>query len=215
MPRFVHCERKHTSPSLSAVSLLRFIDAMVDMKDEFIYLPHNVGEMNRLECDYREVGLPGTCGSVDVVHIINHTKGKEGYPTFAYQCITDFNRRIIDIYGPTFGSRNNKDIVKTDRNIRKVGEGFMSRCYWQYYAKDGTVRTSKGMYLICDNGYLTWSTMICPHAHFDSMTLEFFFSTNLESVRKDVECMFVICRGIGGKYIPINMAQLAESQLLE
>ncbi len=91
----------------------------------------------------------------------------------------------------------------------------MSRCYWQYYAKDGTVRTSKGMYLICDNGYLTWSTMICPRAHFDSMTLEGFFLTNLESVRKDVECTFVICRGIGGKYIPINMAQLAESQLLE
>ena len=54
---------------------------MVDMKDEFIYLPRNVGEMNRLERDYREVGLPGTCGSVDVVHIINHTKGKKGYPT--------------------------------------------------------------------------------------------------------------------------------------
>ena len=78
MPCFVHCERKQTSPSLSAVSFLRFIDAMMDMKDEFIYLPHNVGEMNRLECDYCEVGLPGTCGSVDVVHIINHTKGKEG-----------------------------------------------------------------------------------------------------------------------------------------
>ena len=35
------------------------------MKDEFIYLPRNVGEMNRLERDYREVGLPGACGSVE------------------------------------------------------------------------------------------------------------------------------------------------------
>ena len=42
---------------------------MVDMKDEFIYLPHNVGEMNRLEHDYHEVGLLSACGSVDVVHI--------------------------------------------------------------------------------------------------------------------------------------------------
>ena len=71
----------------------------------------------------------------DVVHIkwgccptgdINRAKGKEGYPTFAYQCITDFNRRIIGIYGPTFGSRNDKDIVKTNPNVKKVGQGFMS-----------------------------------------------------------------------------------------
>ena len=93
------------------------------MKDEFIYLPRNIGEMNRLERDYREVGLPGACGSVDVVHTkwgccptgdINRAKGEEGYPTFAYQCITNFNWQIIGIYGPTFGSRNDKDIVKTD-----------------------------------------------------------------------------------------------------
>ena len=93
---------------------------MVDMKDEFIYLPCNIGEMKQLERDYHEVGLPGVCGSVDVVHIkwgycptgdINHAKGKEGYPTFTYHCITDFNRRIIGIYGPTFGSHNDKDIV--------------------------------------------------------------------------------------------------------
>ena len=144
----------------------------------------NVGEMNQLERDYREVGLPGAHGSEDVVHIkwgccptgdINPANGKEGYPTFAYHCITDFNRRIIGIYGSTFGSRNDRDIVKTDPNVRKVGEGFMSRCYWQYYAKDGTVRTSKGMYLICVNGYLTWPTTIFPHAHFDSTTLEGFF----------------------------------------
>jgi hypothetical protein len=71
--------------------------------------------------------LPGACGSVDVVHIkwgccptgdINRAKGKEGYPTFAYQCITNFNQRIIGIYGPAFGSRNDKDIVKTDPNVK-------------------------------------------------------------------------------------------------
>jgi hypothetical protein len=48
------------------------------------------------------------------------------------------------------------------------------------------------MYLICDNGYLTWPTTISSHAHYDSTTLEGFFSTNLESVRKDVECTFGI-----------------------
>jgi hypothetical protein len=80
-------------------------------------------------------GLPGDCGSVDLVHIkwgccptgdINRAKGKEGYPTFAYQCITDFNWRIIGIW-PNFWMTQDKDIVKTDQNVRKVWEGFMSR----------------------------------------------------------------------------------------
>ena len=48
--------------------------------------------------------------------------------------------------------------------------------------------------LICDNGYLTWPTTICPHAHFDSTMLEVIFPTNLESVRKDVECTFGILK---------------------
>jgi hypothetical protein len=34
VPHFVHWERKQTFPSLSAVSFLHLIDAMVDMKDE-------------------------------------------------------------------------------------------------------------------------------------------------------------------------------------
>ena len=50
------------------------------------------------------------------------------------------------------------------------------------------VRTSKGMYLISNNGYLSWLTII------ESTTLEGFFSTNLESVQKDVECTFGILK---------------------
>ena len=181
-----------------------FIEALVDMKDEFIYLPRNVGEMNRLERDYREVGLPGACGSVDVVHIkwgccptgdINRAKGKEGYPTFAYQCITDFNRRIIGIYGPTFGSRNDKDIVKHDGNVCAIRKNrLFTNTTWQYYDGDGNVQSERGMYLICDNGYLLWPTSICPYSKANNATLEGFFSTNLESVRKDVECTFGILK---------------------
>jgi hypothetical protein len=50
------------------------------------------------------------------------------------------------------------------------------------------------MFLICDNGYLTWPTTIYPHADFDSTLPEVFFPTNLESVKKDVECTFGILK---------------------
>jgi hypothetical protein len=43
----------------------------------------------------------------------NRAKGKEGYPTLGFQCITDFNRRVMAIYGPQFGSRNDKDMSST------------------------------------------------------------------------------------------------------
>ncbi len=34
--------------------------------------------------------------------------------------------------------------------------------HWAYYNKHVHVRTNKGAYLICDNGYLHWPMTICP-----------------------------------------------------
>ena len=50
------------------------------------------------------------------------------------------------------------------------------------------------MYLICDNGYHRWPILISPYANADCASLEGYFSTNLESVRKDVECTFGILK---------------------
>ena len=50
------------------------------------------------------------------------------------------------------------------------------------------------MYLICDNGYLQWPTSICPHVNYTAASVEGYFSSNLESVRKDVECTFGILK---------------------
>ena len=58
----------------------------------------------------------------------------------------------------------------------------------------GQVRSSLGMYLICDNGYLRWPTTICPFTRINKSTPEGYFSTNIESVCKDVECTFGILK---------------------
>ena len=103
-----------------------FIEALVYMKEEYIFLPWNLTDLNCVNKDYSTAGLPDCVGSMDVVHVKwshcqtgdhNHTKGKEGYPTLGFQCITDFNRRVMAIYGPQFGSRNDKDIVKHNDNV--------------------------------------------------------------------------------------------------
>ena len=175
----------------------------MDMRGEYISLPKNLAELRRITHCYEECGLPGACGSMDVVHIkwsacptgdLNRAKGKEGYPTIAFQCITDFNRRILGVYGPQFGTFNDQHIVKIDHNVREICKGWMKDVVWRYFTAEGAVGTERGMYLICDNGYLRWPQSICPYEGANKATLEGFFSTNLESVRKDVECTFGILK---------------------
>jgi hypothetical protein len=82
------------------------------MRDNQIYMPRNQSKSTKVEECYNAVGLPGCCGSVDVVHVkwsncpagdFNCAKGKETFPSLGFQCITDFNRRILSVYGPHFG----------------------------------------------------------------------------------------------------------------
>jgi hypothetical protein len=200
-----------------------FLDAIVDMKDEYVSLPQNLTELNQVSNYYKAVGLPGCVGSMDVVHVkwancpaddYNRTKGKEGYPTLAFQCITDYNRRILSFYGPQFRTRNDKDIVKTYVNVKAIHtkQIFKNSCC-HYYNAEGRVQFERGMYLICDNGYLRWPTSICPYAQVDKSTVEGFFSTNIESVRKDVEHNFGIMKkrwqilNNGFKYCDIKICE--------
>jgi len=85
--------------------------------------------LNRVSSSYGVAGLPGCCGSIDVVHVkwancqagkFNRAKGKETFPSLGFECITDFNHRVLSIYGPHFGSRNDMDIVKTDEYVHEV-----------------------------------------------------------------------------------------------
>jgi hypothetical protein len=179
-----------------------FMDAIVDMRNEQIVMPSNLTELRRVEGTYNAVGLPGCCGSIDVVHVrwancpagdFNRTKGKESYPSLGFDCITDFNRRIISIYGPHFGSRNDMDIVKMDKSVEAIRKlPLFHDARWAYYDKNVQVRTNKGAYLICDNGYLRWPTTMCPFMRVDNASA--YFTTHIESICKDVECTFGILK---------------------
>jgi hypothetical protein len=149
-----------------------FLNAMMDMRDEFISMPKNATELLPIARNYENVGLPGCCGSMDNVHVrwsqcpagdLNRAKGKETFPSLAFECVTDFNRRIMGVYGPQFGSRNDKEIVKSDPAVLEVTAGWLSKTFWRYYSTCGRIRSSVGMYLICDNGYLRWPTSISIH----------------------------------------------------
>jgi len=181
----------------------KFIDFFFEQHKDYIYLPRDANELRNVMQKYRAVGLPGAMGSKDVVHVkwsrapagdFNRCKGKESYPSIAFQCISDFNRRIMGVSRAQYGTRNDKSIVRRDHNVNAIRSEWYSAVEWEYFTIDGEVRTDVGCYLICDNGYLRWPMSICPYLHADKTSMEGYFSTNLESVRKDVECVFGIIK---------------------
>jgi hypothetical protein len=104
-----------------------FLDILMDMQDEYISMPKNLTKLTKVSKWYSAVGLPGVCSSIDVVHMKSSScstddrggaKGKEGFTTLGFQCITDYNRQILAVYGSQFGVANDKQIVKTDPNIQ-------------------------------------------------------------------------------------------------
>ena len=149
----------------------KFVHFLWSVRNEFIHLPRDEEELRIVMKRYEEMGLPGAMGSVDVVHVkwsncpagdFNRAKGKESYPSLGFECISDFDRRICNVYGPSFGSRNDKHIVKNDVGVRSVAEDWYSSVQWKYYDNSGDIQLEEGAYLICDNGYLQWPTLICP-----------------------------------------------------
>ena len=146
-------------------------------------MPTAITELNPVSKFFGDVGLPVYCGSIDVVHVkwsscpaggFNHAKGKETFPSLGFQCITNFNGKILTIYVPRFGSR--MDIVKMDDNVLMMTAKRLFRdAKWKCYNQYSRVRSSQRMYLICDNGYFHWPTTICPFIRMDTTTPEGFF----------------------------------------
>lgn len=81
-----------------------------DIYPEFVYVPKTREDLAKVETPYALVGLPGCIGSMDVVHIawcmcptylMNLAKGKEGYPSIAYNVICDHKGRAQSVLAGT------------------------------------------------------------------------------------------------------------------
>ncbi len=132
------------------------------MNNEYISILKTEEELSAIMRRYEEVGLPGAMGSLDVVHVkrsscpsgdYNRCKGKEGFPTLGFECVTDYDRKTLGVFGPQFGTQNDKHIVKLDENVAAVRDDWYSTVKWNYFDEYGYLKTEEGVYLICDNGY--------------------------------------------------------------
>lgn len=181
----------------------KFIECISSNKEEWISFPDTVEGIKQIMDDYERQLLPVRVGSIDVVHCKwsacpagdkVRAKGKEKFPTVAFEVVTNNNREILGVASPQFGTRNDQHIVRLDPTVNKLRKGWYKDLVWRYYDADGNVHQDRGVYLICDGGYLRWVTLVCPFTEGAHGSRKRYFSDNLESVRKDVECTFGILK---------------------
>ena len=166
----------------------------------------NVGEYEAL---FKASGFDGCIGSVDATHVPivtcphwarNIHKGfKLSMPARSYNVTVDHSRRVL---GSTCGhpsTWNDKTLILFDEFISNVHNGKVpDQFQFKLFEKDknGNVIQVlyKGVWFICDNGYLSWSCTVPPDSNAKTYD-EIRFSEWLESMRKDVECFFGIMKG--------------------
>ena len=148
-----------------------FLNKMASIREEFIHYPRTPEELSKVMEQYGKVDLPGAGGSIDVVHLkwgycpagdVNRSKGKEGYPTVAFEVISGFDREILGVSSIQFGTHNDKHIVKLDKNVARIRDDWYNTVQCDYYDSNAQIQTAVGVYLICDGGYLRWPLLICP-----------------------------------------------------
>lgn len=180
-----------------------FLDRMYSVRNDYINYPETLDDLLPTMHEYAQQFLPGCGGSIDVVHLKwsncpagdrNRCTGKEKFPTLAFECISDQKRRILGVSSVQYGTRNDLHIVKLDETVSKLKTDWYKDVVWTLYDGSGLQKEDQGVYLICDGGYLRWPVLICPYKHESCATQKGYFSSKLESVRKDVECCFGILK---------------------
>ena len=180
-----------------------FVDHLYEIKSEYIDYPSTFDQLKPILQEYYNKHLPGAGGSIDVVHVkwskcpagdYNKCKGKETFPSLAFECITDHRWRILGIAPVQYGARSDKHIVRLDPTVHLIKNAWYKEVKWEHFDVVGERKVSTGIYLICDGGYLRWKTLIAPYKGAPTCGRRGHFNTNLESVRKDVECTFGILK---------------------
>ena len=167
---------------------------------EFVYTPKTKEELVKIQAAYSALGLPGCIGSMDVVHVawcmcpawlMNLAKGKEGYPSIAYNVICDHEGRAMAVMAGAYGATSDKTIVRFDDFVDDVrSEAFFTQ--FEYAVRSGAAgefKMDKGAWLAIDGGYHKWAaTQAASKVRSDEGYAE--WRKQMESVRKDIECFF-------------------------
>jgi hypothetical protein len=109
--------------------------------------------------------------------------------------VSSHTKRILGVAGPFYGTWNDKTIARLDPNILKLREGGdLHKKEWTWQDSSGAVHNETDLYYICNGGYHFWPCLICPFKDQIDGSIEQKWSALLESLHKDVECVFSILK---------------------
>jgi hypothetical protein len=164
-----------------------------------VHPPETPDEIKETLDMYAAAGFPGCVGSIDCVHIAwgmcptkerSWFKGKEGWPTIVYEVVTNHATRIFSATPGHPGTCNDKTTVRFDSFVQDMHKrGLYKDVEFTLRQEDGSLKTMKGLYLICDGGYHKWRCLQCA-ARAPESGDEYHWGQQLGSVRKDVEDCF-------------------------
>ena len=174
----------------------------------FIKMPDNQEEVRHIMALYERLGLPGCAGSIDCVHLVwdrcpakwsNLCKGKDKVTTIVFEVVASHTKKVMAVSSWYYGTWNDKSIARLDpvfKLFNRNGNNFLGNIKWKVVT-DRTLMSRlefTGAYMICDGGYHNWACLVCPYKHQIPGTDIEKWSKNVESVRKDVECVFGILK---------------------
>ena len=177
--------------------------------EKYVWLPSSSSEIADSSYEFFIAGLAGCIGSQDATHVgMNkcHYKLKQFHDSFklpmpsrTYNMTVNHRRRILSTTHGSPGRWNDKTLQLYDELSTKLRSG---ECYgdlkfflWERDGNGGYKKVDyEGAWLVVDNGYLRWPTMVPPMKAYTTYS-EMRFSRWVESMRKDVECTFGILKG--------------------
>ena len=106
----------------------------------------------------------------------------------------DHCRRIHHVSKPFYGTTNDKKVMQNDTCPCDVVNNRVHRERdFQTYNSLGQLSKWQGAWLLTDNGYGRYMSLQCPDHHATEHD-DVMFAEWLESMRKDIECMFGILK---------------------
>jgi hypothetical protein len=148
--------------------------ARKELYPKHVFTPRTREEIVEVEAAYKLLGLPGAIGSMDVVHVAwgcapthlaNLAKGKEGFPTVAYNVICNHDQDAMAVTKSALGATNDKTIVRFDDEVDAIRtDKFFTD--FQYEIRTGPNREDRGVnrgaHLITDGGITSGSARKQP-----------------------------------------------------
>jgi hypothetical protein len=176
---------------------------------EYIVLPRTADELAHvMDLWYIIVGLPGCADSADCVHHVfwdacpaplqsSRSKGMEKYPTLVFEVVVSHTKKILLVSGVQCGTDNDKqfrDPMPQSYAFAKMVSDILKESSFKHYLEDGSEAEEKGYYYIVDGGYNIWIELIAPFKHEPESCIAHIWSKQVESIWKDVECVFGILK---------------------